>query len=161
MSAVIEAGALPVSLRPAVADDDVFLRQLCLDARPELQLLPPDVVDLQMAAQRVQYRHDHPHALDEVIEFDKAPAGRCWTAISDGELHLLDLVVCADLRRQGIGRAVLRVLDGRAAALGVAVRLAVWSANFAARGLYAVAGFQEIGAAGGRILMRREPGEQA
>lgn len=161
MSVAVGADESRLSLRAAATADDVFLRELYLDARPELYLLPPELVDLQIAAQRAQYRSDHPHAVDEVIEVDGHPVGRCWTAVADGELHVLDLAVRPDLRRKGIGRGVLRVLDSRAAAQGVAVRLAVWSANFAARSLYAAAGFREIGAANGRILMRREPGKQA
>ncbi|HZC53223.1 MAG TPA: N-acetyltransferase [Mycobacterium sp.] len=148
-------------LRTAVAADDAFLRRLCLDARPELQLLPPQLVDLQIAAQRTQYRRDHPQAVDEVVELDGDPVGRCWTADADGELHLLDFAVQADRRRQGIGRAVLDVVADRAAARGVAVRLAVWSTNADARRLYRAAGFTDVGEIGGHVVMRLAPGRHA
>jgi ribosomal protein S18 acetylase RimI-like enzyme len=150
-----------VSLRTAVAGDDGFLRRLCLDARPELQLLPPQLVDLQIAAQRTQYRRDHPQAVDEVVELDGDPVGRCWTADADGELHLLDFAVQADRRRQGIGRAVLDVVADRAAARGVAVRLTVWPTNAGARRLYRATGFTEVGEVGGHVVMRLAPGRHA
>ena len=162
MSAPSSAGAPPpVRLRTAVAGDDAFLRRLCLDAWPELQLLPPQLVDLQIAAQRTQYRHDHPQAVDEVVEVDGDPVGRCWTADAEGDLHLLDFAVRADRRRQGIGRAVLDVVADRAAARGVAVRLTVWSTNADARRLYRAAGFTEVGATGGHVVMRLAPGPYA
>jgi ribosomal protein S18 acetylase RimI-like enzyme len=154
MPAVIGSGAPPLSMRPAVADDDSFLRRLYVDAHAELALLPPQLVDLQIAAQRAQYSRDHPRAVDEVIEIDGEPVGRCWTAISPGQLHVLDLAVRADRRRQGIGRAVLSRVAERAAALGADVRLAVWSDNVGARRLYAAAGFTQIGAVGGHLLLR-------
>lgn len=157
MSAPTVTGAPLVRLRPAVAADDAFLRRVYVDARPELQLLPPQLVDLQLAAQRAQYRRDHPRAVDEVVEVGGEPVGRCWTAIGSGELHILDFVVRADRRRQGIGRTVLDVVADRAATLGLAVRLAVWSANVDARRLYLAAGFAEVCEAGGHVVMRRAP----
>ena len=143
------------------AADDAFLRRLCLDARPELQLLPLQLVDLQITAQRTQYLRDHPQAVDEVVELDGDPVGRCWTAHADGELHLLDFAVQADRRRQGIGRAVLDIVAGRAAARGVGVRLTVWSTNAAGRRLYRVAGFTEVGEVGGHVVMRLAPRRHA
>lgn len=158
MSARPSVDAPPlVSLRAAVAADDPFLRRLGLDARPELQLLPPQLVDLQIAAQRTQYLRNHPGALDEIVELDGEPVGRCWTADVEGELHLLDLAVRADRRRHGIGRAVLNAVVERAAVRGAAVRLMVWSTNADARRLYRAAGFAEVGAAGGYVEMRLGP----
>lgn len=158
MSTPATAGAPPsVRLRAAVAGDDAFLRRLCLDARPELQLLPPRLVDLQITAQRTQYRRDHPQAVDEIVELEGSPVGRCWTAAADDGLQLLDFAVQADHRRRGIGRAVLDAVVDRAAAQGVAVRLTVWSANLDARRLYRRAGFAEVGDVGGHVVMRLAP----
>lgn len=157
MSAPLRTGAPPVSLRPAGAADDPFLRGLFLDGRPELQLVPSELVELQIAAQRTQYRQDHPREVDEIVELDGDPVGRCWTALTDGALHVLDLAVRADRRRQGIGRAVLDVVAGRAAALGIVVRLSVWCANVEARRLYVAAGFTEVDEAGGYFVMHLEP----
>jgi ribosomal protein S18 acetylase RimI-like enzyme len=154
----IDTATPPVALRPAGAADDAFLRELFVDSRPELRLLPAQLVDLQIAAQRTQYRRDHREPVEEVIEIDGYPVGRCWTAVGAGELHLLDLAVRADRRRQGIGRAVLRLVAHRAAALCVTVRLSVWSANGEARRLYRAAGFTETGAGGGYVEMRLGPG---
>ena len=158
MTASIDTATPPVALRPAGAADDAFLRELFVDSRPELRLLPAQLVDLQIAAQRTQYGRDHREPVDELIEIDGHPVGRCWTAVGAGELHLLDLAVRGDRRRQGIGRVVLGVVADRAAASGLAVRLSVWSANGDARRLYRAAGFTETGAGGGYIEMRLEPG---
>ena len=162
MSAASGAGSpAPVRLRTAEPEDDAFLCRLFVDARPEMQFLPPQLVDLQRAAQRTQYRRDHPQAVDEIVELDGDPVGRCWTADADGEVHLLDVAVQADRRRHGIGRAVLDVVADRAAAQGVPVRLAVWAANTGARRLYRAAGFAEVGEAGGHVVMVLAPGRHA
>lgn len=152
------AGTAPaVSLRTAAAADDAFLRRLYLDARPELRLLPRQLLELQMAAQQAQYRRDHPGAVDEIVEVQGEPVARCWTAGDGDELQLLDLAVRADRRRQGIGRAVLDMVADRAAAQGTRVRLMVWSANADARRLYRTAGFVEVGESGGHVVMRLTP----
>jgi ribosomal protein S18 acetylase RimI-like enzyme len=162
MSAGPRVDAPPlVTLRAAAAGDSAFLRRLFVDARPELQLLPPELIDLQIAAQRTQYLHNHPDALDEIVELGGEPVGRCWTAGVEGELHVLDLAVRADRRRRGIGRAVLNAVVERAAARGVAVRLTVWSTNADARRLYRAAGFAEVGEFGGHVALRLTPGGPA
>ena len=159
MSSLPSVDAPPrISLREAVAEDDAFLRRLIQAARPELQLLPPELVDLQIAAQRTQYLRHHPGAVDEIVELDREPVGRCWTADAEGELQVLDLAVQVDRRRHGIGRAVLKAVAERAAARGAAVRLTVWSTNTDARRLYLAAGFTEVGQAGGHVVMRLVPG---
>ena len=157
MAAQHDVHAPPVRLRVAVADDAAFLRQLYLDARPELQLLPPSILDLQISAQRSQYLAEHPEAVDEIVELDGAPVGRCWTADAPDALHLLDLAVQAEYRRRGIGAAVLDVIADRAARRGVPVRLHVWSTNHDARRLYQAAGFTELDEVGGRIAMQLLP----
>ena len=143
-----------VIMRPACPDDEAFLRRLFVESRPELQLLPAEVVALQVAAQRMQYCSAHPAAVDEIVELGGEAVGRCWTAFTAGELHVLDLAIRADRRRHGIGRAVLRAVAARAAAEGVPVGLTVWAANGDARRLYRSAGFHDVGESGGYVAMR-------
>lgn len=146
-----------VTLRPAVAADGELLRRLYLEARPELRLLPEQLVDLQRHAQRRQYQADHPSSLDQIVEVDGEPVGRCWIAPEPDGIRVLDLAVLADRRGQGTGRAVLEQVIARAAACGGNVRLSVWSANVGARRLYRAAGFTETGSQGGYVAMCREP----
>ncbi|MCW2542248.1 MAG: Acetyltransferase, family [Frankiales bacterium] len=141
-----------VSMRPVSAGDEQFLAELQADSRPDLRSLglPPvalaSLLDLQRRAQRAEYDLRYPDAVDEVIEIDGRPVGRCWTALTRAELRLLDIAVLNDLRRQGIARAILaRLVERAAAARGgcVPIRLMVWADNEAARRLYANAGFSE------------------
>jgi ribosomal protein S18 acetylase RimI-like enzyme len=158
MAAPSGIAAPPVALRSAGAADDAFLRELFVDSRPEFQLLPAQLLELQIGAQRAQYRRDHPDATDEIVTLAGDAVGRCWTATDEHELRLLDLAVRSDHRRQGIGRAVLGLVANRAAAAGRAVRLSVWPGNGDARSLYRAAGFTEAGTVGGYVEMRLDPG---
>jgi ribosomal protein S18 acetylase RimI-like enzyme len=150
-------GTVAVTLRPAVAADDDLLRRLYVDGRPELGRLPTQLLDLQIDAQRTQYHRDHPSAVDEIVEVDGDPVGRCWTSPVPDGLRVLDLAVLADRQRQGIGWSVLELVIERAAAFGGTVRLSVWPNNLRARRLYLAAGFTETGALGGYVAMCREP----
>jgi ribosomal protein S18 acetylase RimI-like enzyme len=146
-----------VRLRCAQPDDESFLRALYVDAHPEFAQLPPaaspGVVELQFRAQRAGYLCSFPAATDHVIELTGARVGRCWTHQSDTELRLLDLVVLSSHRRQGIAGDVLTGLQARAAAAGLALRLAVWQENVAARSLYDRMGFVVADEANGYLSM--------
>ena len=150
-----------VRLRAAAPDDDAFLRDLWLEARPELRMLPPELVALQVRAQRDHYARTHPVSLDEVVEHEGEAVGRCWTAETQDGLHLLDLAVREELRGRGLGRAVLGILADRAGVRRVPLHLAVWAANAPARHLYRAVGFEERGVSGGHVLMRLAPGARS
>lgn len=146
-----------VGLRCAKPYDEPFLRALYVDAHPEFARLPPaaasGVVDLQLRAQRAGYLAGFPAATDEIIELACTPVGRCWTHRSDKELRLLDLAVLSSHRRRGIAREVLTGLQTRAATAGIALHLAVWHENLAARGLYDRMGFVVADEANGYVAM--------
>ncbi|GAA1934423.1 GNAT family N-acetyltransferase [Nocardioides hwasunensis] len=155
MTAVLAAR---VALRRTVDADRDFLRELFLDARPDLRLLPDDLraglVDLQVRAQVRQYSTDHPGAVDHVVETSTPsgvePVGRCWIDVSVSSTHLLDLAVHSTARRQGVARAALSLLTDRP------VTLNVWSGNQAALALYASCGFEVSGTSGDHLTMRRD-----
>lgn len=142
-----------VTLRIVEPADAHFLCTLFADSRPELRMLPADLVDLQLAAQLAQYRATYPKARDEVICSADQPVGRCWTNRSPDQLRLLDIAVLSSHRGQGIGRAVLADLCAQAAAAAVPLRLTVWHANTAAHRFYARLGFRETSEASGYLSM--------
>ncbi|MBI4588444.1 MAG: ribosomal protein S18-alanine N-acetyltransferase [Candidatus Rokubacteria bacterium] len=97
-----------------------------------------------------------------LYELQQNPVGRCWVARSSGsaprvlgylclweispEVHITNLAVHPDCRRQGIARSLLGAIleDARRRHLTVAL-LEVRPTNTEARGLYERLGFQVIG----------------
>jgi ribosomal protein S18 acetylase RimI-like enzyme len=154
--------SITVALRAATAEDDAFLRRLYLDARPEFAALGPGqldaVVDLQLRAQREQYRHEHPDAQDHVVVVDGVPVGRCWTAESERQLWILALAVLSTSRGRGVATAVLRDVCEHAASSGRTVGLSVWAANEPARRLYERLGFRPGTESGGYLAMLWDAG---
>jgi ribosomal protein S18 acetylase RimI-like enzyme len=142
-----------VTLRIAEHADAHFVRSVCADSRPELRMLPSDVLDLQLAAQSAQYQAAYPDAQDQLICAAGEPVGRCWTNRSEHELRLLDITVLSSRRGHGIGRAVLSDLCAQAAATAVPLRLTVWHANTAAHRLYERLGFRDTTEANGYLSM--------
>lgn len=111
------------------------------------------MVNLQFRAQQAHYRAAFPDAVDHVIHLDGRPVGRCWVDRSRSEVRLMDLIVDAGHRCQGIAGRVVQDLQGEATALAVPLRLSVWSGNRPARSLYARAGFVVRGEDGGYLQL--------
>jgi len=140
----------PVSARPVVPDDDVFLLALFAESRPELALLPEparqQLIELQFRAQRAQYRSDAPDAVDWLLELDRdgtvQPVGRCYLLQADDQHRLLDLTIATEFRGHGLGTAVLGRLCSMAGAARVPLRLSVWQDNAGAIRLYQRLGFR-------------------
>jgi len=85
-----------------------------------------------------------------IVECAGAIAGYTVVAIVAGESHLLNLSVAAPWQRRGIGRQVLAFVVKLARDYAAQrILLEVRPSNAAARGLYAAAGFAEIGVRGG------------
>jgi [ribosomal protein S18]-alanine N-acetyltransferase len=85
--------------------------------------------------------------------------GYCICQVVADELHILDLVVGADRRRQGLGRWLLRFALERAARRGAGrAFLEVRRSNEAALGLYRAIGFRLIAERRGYY---RDPAEDA
>lgn len=81
-----------------------------------------------------------------IIEVDGELAGYGIVAIAAGEAHLLNLTVAPERQRRGIGRELTAFLAKLARDYGAEkIFLEVRPSNAAARGLYARAGFSEIG----------------
>jgi ribosomal-protein-alanine N-acetyltransferase len=85
--------------------------------------------------------------LAEVVAGDEAGVVAYFVAMRGvDELHLLNITVAAPWQGQGHGSALLRAVQGHAAALGLgALWLEVRQSNQRARALYRRRGFAEVG----------------
>lgn len=108
----------------------------------------------QFAAQRLHYRTQIPGCLFQVIEKDGEGVGRLYLQWRQTQLHIVDIALLPQWRRQGIGTALLRGLIDAAAAAGRALGIFVERFNPALH-LYRRLGFVEIADTGVYLEMER------
>ena len=150
-----------VTLRPATADDEDFLRQLFASTREaEFASLPEPqremLADMQFNLQRQQYSAGYPQAEHQIILRGGCPVGRLLVDEADREITLVDIALLPAHRNLGIGTYLLDELLVRAAQADKPVRLHVFKTN-PARGLYERLGFSQIGDEGMYLEMLRQP----
>lgn len=136
-------------LRTASYDDAPLLRQIFADSHcAGWELLSLDkagyvqLVEIQLAARRSQYRGAYPGSCEQIIEAAGTAVGSCWLAETAEELRVVDIAVLAEHRRNGVARTLLRQLGADAASRGKPVRLSVWQENTVAQALYRNLGFR-------------------
>ena len=146
-----------ISLRPATAEDEPFLRQLFNSTRPDLLLLPLEMagplIDMQYRAQRMHYEKGFPNAEEMIVVRDEAPVGRMITWDGGDDLHLVDISLLPEFRGRGIGTSLLSSLIAK----GRPVTLMVRADNPAHR-LYRRLGFVPTRKDELHIWMRHEEG---
>ena len=97
------------------------------------------LLEMQFRSQQLQYGAAYPDAVDHVIDLDGQVVGRCFVAITDDGVRVLDIAVLAPWRRRGIASRVLEDL-GRTAPRG-RVQLSVWADDTRARRFYEALGY--------------------
>lgn len=136
-----------LTLRPAQAADDAFLKALYASTRDDLRAAAPTpamlelLMDMQWRAQSGGYRQSFPAADSLVVEATGTPAGRLLLDRSLVPWRIVDIALLPQARGQGHGTAVLQALQKNAAAAGMALALRVRLDNPGARRLYAGLGF--------------------
>ena len=127
-----------------------------LDTLPRLRRMGAPDLDAVMAIESAVYTHPWTRGnfvdslgagyLCQVLECGAELAGYCIVAIAANEAHLLNLSVAARWQRRGLGSHLLQFVLGLARERAVQrIFLEVRVSNAAALGLYARAGFREIG----------------
>jgi ribosomal protein S18 acetylase RimI-like enzyme len=149
-----------VSFRTVEPGDDAFLRGLYRSVRdPELDLTNWDeaqksaFANQQFDAQDRWYRAQYQGAEFLMILRGAEPVGRLYLYGRAKELRLMEITLAAAARNAGLGTALVRWIQARAAAAGQAVTLNVETFN-PARALYARLGFREEAADGIYVTMR-------
>lgn len=139
-----------VTLRPATAADDAFLRELYAAGRAaELDQVawPPGqreaFVAMQHDLRERQYRAAYPGGESCVVEVDGRPAGRLCVSRGEDEVHVVDIALLPAHQGQGIGGALLQRLLDDAASAGLPVALQV-ERDSPARALYERLGFVAV-----------------
>jgi len=97
----------------------------------------------QFHAQRHHYYKYIADCAFDVIERDGAPVGRLYLEARRTQLHVVDIALMPESRRQGLGTAIMQALQAQAAAQGKGVGIFVEKFNPALR-LYRRLGFAEV-----------------
>ncbi|HEY5223919.1 MAG TPA: GNAT family N-acetyltransferase [Microbacteriaceae bacterium] len=136
--------------RPMTAADEPFIRALVTADRAAQFAgaeLDPSALDslleLQYTAQRREYATRFPHAAQELVECGGVAVGRMITAVDDGRLRLVDILIADAYRTLGIGSHLLTELCERADAARQPITLTVWEQNSSALRLYRRHGFHD------------------
>ncbi len=142
------------ALRPAVASDDSFLRQLYRSTRDDLVGIAgiakaqiDDLIDFQFRAQRDSYTAEFPNATHDIVLLDGVPAGRLYVDHSRSVHRLVDIALLPEYQGRGIGTALIRGAQKTACEDSARVRLHVRPGS-AAEALYRRLGFAPIPADG-------------
>jgi ribosomal protein S18 acetylase RimI-like enzyme len=149
-----------ISFRVIEPRDEAFLRRLYRSVRdPELALTDWDearksaFANQQFDAQDKWYREQYRGAELLLILRGGEPVGRLYLYATATQLRVMDVALIPEARNAGLGTALMRHVQARAARDGSAVTLNVEIFN-PARALYARLGFREEAAAGIYVTMR-------
>lgn len=153
-----------VTLRPISAADLEFLYRLYASTREEelrsavawSEAQKDAFLRMQFAAQHQAYTTNYPGAELQLILIDDAPAGRLYLHQRADEIRVVDIAFMPAYRGLGFGSRLIRDVQERARALGLAVRIHVEMYNPAQR-LYARLGFKQIGESGVYHLLEWTP----
>ncbi len=148
------------SLRPPAPPDDGFLLRLYAETRAEeLARTGWDAarrdafLRQQFLARRADYRARFVGAEESIIVIEGEDAGVWMVWRGPEETRLVNVEIRSDLRRRGVGGALIRGLLEEAFRHSRPVTLSVREENRAAKRLYSRMGFISRHAAGGYLQM--------
>jgi ribosomal protein S18 acetylase RimI-like enzyme len=136
-----------ITLRPATAADEEFLRAVYASTRAEELTVTPwtdeqkaTFCDMQFDAQRAHYAEAYPELEQDVIVVDGEDAGRLYVARLPGDIRVVDIAILPAFRGRGVGEKLLSDVLAEARAAGGKVTIHVEHQN-RARHLYDRLGF--------------------
>ncbi len=154
---------MTVTLRPALPEDEEFLRDLyCRSHAGEFATAPlgdaqqEALLRMQFNLQQQSYRTEFPAGVDRIILLDGAPIGRLLVAELETEVLYIDIAILVEHRGNGIGAKVISDLMEETRRIGKPARLQVIKTNPAAR-LHQRLGFRIVGENGAHYVMTWEP----
>lgn len=153
-----------VSLRPIRPADQAFLSRLYASTRAEevAQIIDwtdeqkTQFLEMQFQAQHTFYMEQFASAEFSIIRWRGRDVGRLYLHHRDEELRLIDIALLPDVRRQGLGGALMRRVLKMGQEAGKPVRIHVEKNNPALR-LYHRLGFENIEDQGVYYLMQWSP----
>ena len=157
-----------ISFRPIRPADERFLSQLYASTRAEEVAQVPhwtdeqrvEFLEMQFQAQHKFYSEQFTEAEFSIIRHRGRSVGRLYIDHRDDEIRLIDIALMPDVRRQGIGGALMRQILTQGQEASKPVRIHVEKNNPALR-LYRRLGFEDIEDQGVYYLMEWKPESNA
>jgi ribosomal protein S18 acetylase RimI-like enzyme len=134
---------------------ETLTEQLAVWSWPEHIRTP--LLETQYQVQRQGFRHCGDTST--IVLDGDVPVGWYVTAESTDAIRLVNIMVLAQHRGQGIGSAILSMLMAAADTTGKPLQLSVVAQNERALRLYERLGFQRIGGDEAQHFLERPPGE--
>ena len=141
---------MTISRRPEAAAAEPFLRQLIqttvaaeLGAAAWPEPVRSQVLEVQYALRRA-IGDEYTGVSSEVILVDGLKAGWLVIAECSGQIRLVEIMLAAEFRSQGVGSSIIRKVLAAARGAGKNVRLCVRLSNSRALALYERLGFQRV-----------------
>jgi len=155
--------AASITLRPATAQDELFLLTLYKSSRGEdLRGLGweedriSEFLDMQYEAQQRFHASEYRHPTDRIVLRDDEPIGRLLFETREHEIRCVDIALIPDQRNSGIGAQLLRGLQEEAKRQKRPLRLQVIRFSRAVS-LFERLGFQRISETGTHFQMEWMP----
>lgn len=134
---------LPVTLRPIISEDDLFLYEVYASTRREEvaawgwdEAQQEVFLKMQLRGRDQSYRLQEQQLEDQIILFEDRHAGRLIVSRAGSWIRLVDITLLPQYRGRGIGTFLIEQLCGKAAECGGIVQLEVSKVNTAAARLY-------------------------
>jgi ribosomal protein S18 acetylase RimI-like enzyme len=153
---------MQITRRREAPRDEAFLRRMVTDsiarelgAEAWPEPMRGHLLGIQVDARRQSHRANYPDAASYVIEADGRDAGWIVVMTMPHEVRLVEIMVAAEFRGQGIGSAAIGEVLAAAESAGKPVRLHVNVTNGGAIRLYERLGFRRIDGNEVQHLMER------
>ena len=136
-----------LQIRPSMASDKIFLEQLYISSRNDLDYIQgekdfiEELKQKQYEAQVAGYGDSFPNAMYFVIEYHSERIGRAVLDFGHNEIRLVDIIIMPKAQGKGLGQAIIRSFMHCADQVRSPLTLSVLSENVQAKALYLKLGF--------------------
>ena len=137
-----------ITVRPAVANDQLFLESLYRSARPDLQYIDgeSDLIETVIAQQYHAHTQGagekYPNAMHFVVEKTQHNIGALVVDFGHNEVRVVYVAFIPAARGFGYGKAVLQGVQKAATSTQCPVAVVVWHNNPGAKRIYLELGFK-------------------
>jgi len=110
-----------LAVRPAMAQDEIFLYELYVAIRGPMFALAPitaaqqeHLLRMQFQAQISSYTQQFPNSCYHLVLLDSKPVGRLWVAPGDRAFLLVDIAIHPKVQSKGLGTVLVQRLQQEA-----------------------------------------------
>ena len=140
-----------LAVRPALAQDEIFLYELYVAIRGPLFALAPitaaqreHLLRMQFQAQLSSYTQQFPNSCYHVVLLDSKPVGRLWVAPGDNAYLLVDIAIHPSAQSKGLGTVLVQRLQQEAQKAKLPIRSTVERFNKGSLKFHQRLGFQVV-----------------